>query len=347
VALASAVVSMALFAGCSAPAMPPVANPAAGPDPFEIPFIPIPARQAGMHSPTWYYNGYNQAEMDSFYPQIFEAGGRWVGLNVAFVMSTGTDSLVRRDEQRTASDDSIIHAVQMAHAAGLKVLVSPTVDVMDGQTGRTNISPNYPDLWFATYAWNIWALAGVAQAAGADEFSVGGDYEKLSPLTDSWRGVIGAVRSRFHGPIFYGATIYEYPNVQFWDALDFIGVKAYWSLSSEPTCDPAVLAQAWPPIVAQLEATSRQWGKPVIFAEAGYKSVEGSTVQPAKWTTDAPARQCDQAAGYESLLAAVWNRPWFAGVFWWQWDTPNVADRSRDYTPHTKEAEYVLRTYWR
>src|SRR6185436_12701563 len=127
-------------AAAQIPGVPVAANDGTAPVPPQVPFIPIPARQAGMHSPTWYYDGYNQAEMDSFYPQIFGVGGRWVGLNVAFVMSTGTDSLVRRDDQRTASDASVTHAVQAAHAAGLKVLVSPTVDVMDGQTGRTKIN---------------------------------------------------------------------------------------------------------------------------------------------------------------------------------------------------------------
>jgi hypothetical protein len=44
----------------------------------------------------------------------------------------------------------------------------------------------------------------------------------------------------------------------------------------------------------------------------------------------------------------VYDKPWFAGMFWWSWDTDPYDGGPCDdgYTPHDKPAEDVLRTWY-
>jgi hypothetical protein len=52
---------------------------------------------------------------------------------------------------------------------------------------------------------------------------------------------------------------------------------------------------------------------------------------------------------YRAALEAFWGEPWFAGFYWWMWDTRPPADPERDasFTPQGKPAWPVLREFYR
>jgi hypothetical protein len=166
----------------------------------------------------------------------------------------------------------------------------------------------------------------------------------VSGRTDGWRGVIADVRTRYAGPLTYAANYDEFHDVQFWDALDLIGVDAYFELSKVPTTDTDALAAAWQPIARDLAAFSSRWSRPILFTEAGYASQVGTATAPWDWLISTVPAPAEQAAGYEALFRTFWNQPWFAGVHWWMWDDFDGGDEDQtlDYTPHGKPAESVL-----
>src|SRR5919205_409272 len=51
----------------------------------------------------------------------------------------------------TASDASLVSAIQKARSLGLKVILKPHLDVQNGMW-RAHINPPNPDTWFANYA---------------------------------------------------------------------------------------------------------------------------------------------------------------------------------------------------
>ena len=149
-------------------------------------------------------------------------------------------------------------------------------------------------------------------------------------------------------PFVYASNFDEYSRVPFWGALDLIGVDAYWSLSAVPTRDVAALRRAWGPISRQLAGFAAQQRKRIVFTEAGYTSVRGSTVLPYAWDTNAVPDPEEQAAAYRALLSEFENQPWWAGVYWWTWSVvPDTGDdHSRDFTVREKPAEQVVRQFW-
>jgi len=106
-----------------------------------------------------------------------------------------------------------------------------------------------------------------------------------------WRDLIAAVRQHYEGPLTYAANFDQVDAVGFWDALDAVGVNAYYSLSrwglSGPELD-AELAASWREIAAELQPLghqSRDSGPelepmPLIFLELGWTRKAGSTVRP-------------------------------------------------------------------
>lgn len=108
------------------------------------------------------------------------------------------------------------------------------------------------------------------------------DYEKR------WRQLIVEARRHYRGPLTYAANFDQVEEVGFWDALDAIGVNAYYSLSRlglSGTVLDKELASSWRRIAGRLHALGRDAGKPgvplpVIFLELGWTTKSGSTVRP-------------------------------------------------------------------
>jgi hypothetical protein len=237
--------------------------------------------------------------------------------------------------------------IALVHERGLKVMLKPHVD-LPGTVSRIHIRPRSHATWFTAYTAFITHYANLAARTGVEQFAVGTELAGVSGNRDKWLGVIRAVRACYPGPLVYAANYDEYPQVAFWDAVDLIGVDAYWPLSTRPTQDVRALKRTWRPIREKLAAFAAERGRRILFTEAGYVSQRGSTNAPYSWTISTTRDQAEQAAGYEALLETFHNQSWWAGVFWWVWDvTPRSSrDDALDYTPQGKAAEKVVRRWW-
>ncbi len=85
--------------------------------------------------------------------------------------------------------------------------------------------------WFAGYESYLLPYVRQAQDAGADLFCVGRELDLTVRQREAdWRRVIARVRAEFSGPLTYSANFDDWQTIGFWDALDFIGVSAYFPL---------------------------------------------------------------------------------------------------------------------
>ncbi len=304
-----------------------------------------PIEQRGVVLPTWTVHGYEGAAATQAATDIAGLGANWIQFTPTWRMATATSSGI--DVAWSVTDAGLSAAIELAHRKGLKVLLKPHVDPQDG-TNRWEINPSDRAAWFNSYQSMMTHYATIARQQGVDEFSVGCELATMSGSADrgAWLTIINAIRAIYSGPLVYAATTVEYPNVSFWDQLNFIGIDAYFPLSTTPTTDISALRAAWIPIRDQIAAFAVEVGRPIVFTEAGYPSLVGAAVQPWNNRYSSTPSQAEQAAAYEALLATFSGQPWWAGAFWWSWWTDNGVYAPLDHAIGGKLAASVLRNWW-
>ena len=111
--------------------------------------------------------------------------------------------------------------------------------------------------------------------------------------------------------------------------------------------------EAWEPWVREVEEVCRRYGRPVLFAEFGYRSIDGAAGRqwelPPERDPDPVPNHLAQANAYEALFRVWWNEPWFAGGFLWKWfpgDGEPAGPSRADYTPQHKPVEEVIRDWY-
>ncbi|MCW2691163.1 MAG: hypothetical protein JWR37_6053 [Mycobacterium sp.] len=302
--------------------------------------------QRGLVLPTWQSDGYSGSVTTQAVSDIAGVGATWVQIVPTWHQATGNSTAIAAGSN-TVSDNDVRAAIDLAHDHGLKVLLKPHLDPYGG-TPRWVINPSNRTTWFSSYQAFITHYAAIAQEKGVDQFSVGCELKTMTGSADRgrWLTVINAVKAQYSGPLVYAANSDEYANVSFWDALDLIGIDAYFPLSQHPTTDVSAIEQAWMPIRDDLTAFATRFGRRIVFTEAGYPSQVGAAVTPWDNERSSQPAQDEQAAAYEALLATFSDQPWWAGVFWWSWwTTTGIYDRL-DYAVQGKLAESVLRRWW-
>jgi hypothetical protein len=213
------------------------------------------------------------------------------------------------------------------------------------------------DQWWTGYRRLVLHYAELAEASGMEALCIGTELRStVLKRPGDWRRLIADVRKVYGGELTYSANWYgEFEEVPFWDALDYIGIQAYFPLSADSVgVTLESLKAAWEPHVERIEALQRRVGKPVLFTEVGYRSTVDAAVEPWTWRSQAPVNLELQATCYEAMFQAFWNRPWFAGAHIWKWfpegskrpEGRRARRRERGFTPQGKPAEEVLARWY-
>jgi hypothetical protein len=194
----------------------------------------------GMTITAWSYDAYKSSDFDKSIANLVSIKSNWVMFTVFWFMNTSDATLISpRPDMYTASDPSLISAVQKAHSLGLSVGLKPMVDVADAdRTWRGLIQPSNWTKWFESYGSFVNHYANLSEVYGIELFVVGTELRSSQSYESNWRETINNVRAIFSRNITYAAnwdsvSIYSrLPQyaVRFWDALDFVGVDAYFSL---------------------------------------------------------------------------------------------------------------------
>ena len=266
------------------------------------------------------------------------------------------------------SDQGIRLLAAEAQALGMQILLKPHVWVggWAGTQERHAIGFATETAWAeweAAYRRFVLHYARLSEEVGAPVFCIG--TELAGPARqrpDFWRRLIAEVRTVYSGHLTYAANWWdEYEHLAFWDALDYVGVQAYFPLSTATAPAAGQLRRGWQRHRRALLRTARRTGRPILFTEIGYRSVPGAAAEPWRWPsreevgTVAPDEAL-QARLYEAFFAELWDEPWFAGAIVWKWypprpdqpDRPDRQDRlALDFTPQDKAAEAVIGRWFR
>jgi hypothetical protein len=266
--------------------------------------------------------GYGSGDSDASLRALAGMGVRWISITPFGFQRTSDATEIRWGGQRIAESDERLRAVTaQARALGLKVMLKPHIWLRPpAWPGTINHATDAAwAQWFAAYRPFILHYAALARDAGMDAFCIGNELQYASLRDREWRDVIAGVRGAYPGPITYGATAEEVTGVPFWDAVDFIGVSAYFPLVADRTPSRDALAGAWRPVSERLRALSARHGKRVVFTEIGYRSADFGAWRHWEIQDDAAVNMQAQANAYAAFFESVWGEEWMGGAYFWKW----------------------------
>jgi glycosyl hydrolase family 113 len=308
----------------------------------------------GITYESWWKDQFASANSDETLSKIVQPmGADWIALIVKCRQETLTSTEINCKADTTATDDELIHVIDYAHKLGIKVMLKPHIDLGNLSDSRDKINFGGDEsawkTWFASYTTFIKHYAKLAQDNSVDYLVVGTELWGTSSRADDWRAVIHAVRAVYDGPLTYAALTYFEPwQISWWDALDSIGIDAYYllTLTTQPTV--AQMKLGLQPNVFILDQLAAKWQKPIIFTEIGYLSVDGANRFPGYWQLDGATDPQEQADAYRAIFEVFSGKSWWKGAFWWSLDTnPEQGGlEDRGYSPHGKPAEDILRAWY-
>lgn len=190
-----------------------------------------------------------------------------------------------------------------------------------------------------------------ADPNGIDRGVPGESFPNCAGRRDcGWRHVIHALRSPtyasfighqpqpgggYTGKLIYaaswsgapeGATNSEYDHITWWDAVDYIGVDAFFPLTQNADVNVSDLVNAWHgkgldlqgqgDIYGKLAKVSSTFIRPVLFTAAGYMSAAGANGVPLGASTQSPD-QNEQLNDMQALFETFSAAPFWQGVFWY------------------------------
>jgi hypothetical protein len=299
--------------------------------------------------------GYGSPAYDRTLLEARALGATWVAVTpfgrVQDLSGTGVDPTFEApvaDNRR-----AVAHAIAMAHARGLRVMLVPHLWVETGDW-RALMDPRTDDgwaRWADSYERFVLLWAEVAEAEGADMFSVGVELRSwvTGPRAPAFARVVDDVRHAYHGLLTYSANWDDVDDTVILGALDVIGINAFYPLASENDASESQLAEGGRRVRDKVHALAERWGKPVLFTETGYTTRPDPAVRPWEWPdkmTKVRVDEAAQAAAYRALLAPLLDEPDFIGFFVWRvYADPDDTSQEAPwgFSPRAKQAEAVVR----
>jgi hypothetical protein len=162
----------------------------------------------------------------------------------------------------------------------------------------------------------------------------GGDYTGKLIYAASWGGASE------------GAMSSEFDHITWWDAVDYIGVDAYFPLTQNADVGVPDLVNAWHgkgldllgngDIYSKLDKLASTFSRPILFTGAGYASAAGANGDPLHASPDSPD-QNEQLNDMQALFQVFSAAPFWQGVIWYA-DQPLPARSAR--------SDWSSSTYW-
>jgi hypothetical protein len=210
-----------------------------------------------------------------------------------------------------------------------------------------------------------------ADPKGIDHGVPGESFPTCAGRRDcGWRHVVHALRSStyatfightsqqgasYTGKLIYaaswggapeGVTQSEYDHIAWWDAVDYIGVDAFFPLTQNADVSVSDLVDAWNGkgldlqgqgnIVSKLQQLSVNTQRTVLFTGAGYASVAGANSAPLIGSADC-CDENEQLNDMQALFQAFSVAPFWEGVFWYG---------AMPVSPRSQQSNYKTSSYW-
>jgi hypothetical protein len=244
--------------------------------------------------------------------------------------------------------------IELLRRNKLKIMLKPQIWIWRGEfTGdlRMETEEDWKTLE-ASYERFILTYARLAQDTRVEILCIGTELEEfIKARPQFWNQLVGKIRNIYKGSLTYAANWDEYKRTPFWALLDYVGIDAYFPLSEEKTPSVEALKAGWQPWKSKIEEIARQTGKPILFTEFGYRSMDYTAKKP--WLVDRNEEVVNmegQVNAKKAIFEEFWSEDWFAGGFVWKWFIHHDragGDRDNRFTPQNKPAEEIIRLFFK
>lgn len=343
--------ALVFVAACS-PTLDPVEPP---PQDLVAPLLPATFHRGMNLQPIGDYGGLlDDDQIESALDVLVELGVGHVAVIPSFFQRRLGESEFYWEPSRRAVDAQTRAVIVAAHARGLAVLLKPHLWLAERADGawRGDIDPSSADwpTWSENYQVALLDYARLAEELGVAGISIGSELTAVATgHPEFWRDLAGGLRRAYPGFLTYAANWdQEFEAVTWWEAVDFVGVDAFWPLLEGPEeVLSAVACRARLGAVRErLETVAARFDRPVLLTEIGYKSAIGAAYQPWEWHDGQAPDPEGQALIYRCIRDVFGTdpEPHIAGVYFWNWYTAPGwgGPRNSDFTPRGKPAEGVL-----
>lgn len=324
-----------------------------------------PTFQTGIIFPQWGTNAYDTTDKNwqiGLNDIENQTSAQWVEIPVNLYQSSITSTQVGVSAT-TPTPDAVAAGIRTAHSKYYHVFIVPLLSAGTDSSYNWSGSIQFSNVqqmqaWFDSYWQALQPYVVAAAQAGADQMSIGTEFEKLQQAPASlWNQLIYNVHQIFHGKLTYDmnwSSLYLYldptthsstlPPWMFNPSLNAIGVSVYIPLTdSQQRLDPTILPELWHEKVGTLlDFLSTQLNKPVLISEIGYRDTEFALYQPWVRNIDPNVERTDpveQAAAYDAALSNVIGDKHIEGIYFWAWSIDL-------FEPNWKPAAKILNKWY-
>ncbi len=288
-------------------------------------------------------------------------GADWLSLSpeVSLDRQTLELNLAISPDAWTPDVEATRELITRSKSIGLKVFLKPHIvlskhrssgdKIKSQSTWRGDIEPINQKDWLLlekNYRSFILSMASLAEELGVDLFCIGTELKSfIAERHYFWIDLIQDIKEVYSGPITYSANWDNFQAVTFWDDMDFIGLNAYFPVSSSKFPSERKVIRTWQGIISPIKRISNKKGKQVIVTEFGYRNVYFSGQEP--WTHVGDG---DEASAYENqsellnaFFKSIWKEEFVLGGFLWNWNYKRLLDGNTDFTIQNKPAQEIVK----
>lgn len=280
--------------------------------------------------------------------EIAGLGADTVSLVIDTRMENGTSSRIWLDMRMAPTPDQLGDLIDHAKGKGLRVMLMPIVllDNPEHNEWRGTIEPKSWSNWFESYRGMMNHFSWIAQAHNVDILVVGSELVSTESKLDEWTRTIKEIREVFKGKLTYSSNWDHYVGIGFWNQLDLIGMNSYWKLGDNSSATVVQIKQKWQDIQSDLLKFRKKIGKPLLFTEVGWCSLDNAAHEPWDYTKVSESINLDiQKKLYEGFFQSWYGNPELGGFMIWEWPPEQGGPSHKGYIPKGKPAEQVLRQW--
>lgn len=274
-------------------------------------------------------------------------GANWISIHpYARINADGSLRFERFDP--LDPPEYLVRPIREAHRLGLSICIKPHIAYWGSPfSWRGEIDFKRDEEWQRFWAdYGEWITLLAAACREADGFVVGTELDRTLHFEDEWRDVITRVREHTDAPLTYASNWTDYTQVPFWDALDVIGIQAYFPLTDKTSYSEADIRSGWQRQMAELRRYAEPLNRKILFTELGYNQSHQAPIEPWDYAVHGDDARSIQAICMRIALEAINAEDRVVGALLWKW-FPNPRPIGRNFqmaAPHIKD---VIAENWR